>query len=291
MPQLKAILAATDGSDQGGWAVVTGAALADRAGASFSVVSIVDKTALPGLYGLDSVEIADYERALLGEARRRAEAQIDEAGATVAAVQIESGVPATLVVKAADQVEADLIVLGAQRRSAVARLLAGSTAGRVIQLARCPVLTTTAARREPLRRVLAATDLSPRSNRVLDMAAAVAAIDGAKLRVLHVSEPLDAMMRHLALFDEELAQRSARSQLERSVSSLAKRADIPVESETRDGDAGKEILEEANSWEADLTVIGTHGFGFFERLLLGSTALHILRLARRPVLVVPSAET
>jgi nucleotide-binding universal stress UspA family protein len=287
MRGLKTILAATNGSEEGGWAVASGAALAQRAGATLSVVSVVDETALPGLYGLNSKEIADYQRTLLAEVRRRAAAQIEQAEAHGAELTVGSGVPASLIVKAADEVGADLILLGAQHRSAFARLLAGSTAERVIRLARCPVLTTTALMREPLQRVLAAIDLSPQSNPVLETAATLAALDGAKLRVLYVSEPLDAMMRSLALFDDKVMHRGARSQLERFVNGLAQRAGLAVESEIRDGRAGQEILKEAEVWDADITAIGTHGFGFFERLLLGSTTTDVLRLGRRPTIIVP----
>ncbi len=48
--------------------------------------------------------------------------------------------PADQVVDIADEVEAELIVIGMRRRSAVGKLLLGSTAQRILLDARCPVL-------------------------------------------------------------------------------------------------------------------------------------------------------
>jgi nucleotide-binding universal stress UspA family protein len=48
------------------------------------------------------------------------------------------------------------------------------------------------------------------------------------------------------------------------------------------------ILKTAETWEADLIVIGTHGRVGLMHLLLGSNAEHIVRHSRIPVMVVPS---
>ena len=48
--------------------------------------------------------------------------------------------PADQVVDIADEVGAELIVIGMRRRSAVGKLLLGSTAQRILLDARCPVL-------------------------------------------------------------------------------------------------------------------------------------------------------
>jgi nucleotide-binding universal stress UspA family protein len=65
-------------------------------------------------------------------------------------------------------------------------------------------------------------------------------------------------------------------------------SEATVEARTREGEAGEGILEEAQDWDADLIVLGTHGFGFFDRLMLGRTSLYVLRHGHRATLVVPS---
>jgi nucleotide-binding universal stress UspA family protein len=59
----------------------------------------------------------------------------------------------------------------------------------------------------------------------------------------------------------------------------------------REGHAGQEILHAAEEWNADLVVMGAHGFGFFNRLLLGSISTYVLRHGNRATLVVPRSES
>jgi nucleotide-binding universal stress UspA family protein len=49
-----------------------------------------------------------------------------------------------------------------------------------------------------------------------------------------------------------------------------------------------QILELASVEGSDLIVVGTHGAGGVERLLLGSVADKVVRGATQPVLVVPA---
>jgi nucleotide-binding universal stress UspA family protein len=49
---------------------------------------------------------------------------------------------------------------------------------------------------------------------------------------------------------------------------------------------GDVINKEAKRWSANLIVIGTHGRRGFNHLLLGSVAERVIRLAKKPVLVV-----
>lgn len=49
------------------------------------------------------------------------------------------------------------------------------------------------------------------------------------------------------------------------------------------------ISEEATTWPADLIVIGTHGRHGFDRLLLGSVAEGVIRIATKPVLIIRGA--
>src|SRR6185436_20582259 len=50
------------------------------------------------------------------------------------------------------------------------------------------------------------------------------------------------------------------------------------------------IVEQAAQWPADLIVIGTHGRRGVSRMLLGSDAEQVARMAPVPVLLVRSAE-
>lgn len=52
------------------------------------------------------------------------------------------------------------------------------------------------------------------------------------------------------------------------------------------GSAEREIVEEAEKWGADLIVVGSHGYGFWERMFLGSVSNAVVHHAPCSVLVV-----
>jgi nucleotide-binding universal stress UspA family protein len=62
--------------------------------------------------------------------------------------------------------------------------------------------------------------------------------------------------------------------IQRAAEQLA-REDIRVETLVREGDPGSEIIQEAESWPADLIVVGSHGHQGLKRLLLGSVAHYV----------------
>jgi nucleotide-binding universal stress UspA family protein len=47
------------------------------------------------------------------------------------------------------------------------------------------------------------------------------------------------------------------------------------------------IADDAEAWPADLIVIGTHGRRGLSRLFVGSVAEGVVRLAAKPVLLIP----
>ena len=55
----------------------------------------------------------------------------------------------------------------------------------------------------------------------------------------------------------------------------------------RRGRADEEIAEEAAVWRADLLVVGSHGKGWIDRLLIGSTTERLLNRLPTSLLVVP----
>jgi nucleotide-binding universal stress UspA family protein len=56
------------------------------------------------------------------------------------------------------------------------------------------------------------------------------------------------------------------------------------------GSPARAIVDEAKDWDADLIVVGSHGYGFLERVLLGSVSGSVLHHAPCSVLVVKKKE-
>ena len=52
------------------------------------------------------------------------------------------------------------------------------------------------------------------------------------------------------------------------------------------GSPAQAIIEEAENWGADLVVVGSHGYGFWERMFLGSVSNAVVHHAPCSVLIV-----
>ena len=176
-----------------------------------------------------------------------------------------------------------------------------------------------------IRTILCPTDFSDASRHALDHAIAIAQWYSARIVVLHVHHPVGAAVQALvgaaggqigddaaSLADEQrlasvmsaiesqaLARLSTTlgtglSEVEGRPSTALGTALSEVEGrklaiETRivAGHAAETIVACAASAEIDLVVIGTHGAGGLEHLVLGSVAEKVLRRAACPVLTVP----
>jgi nucleotide-binding universal stress UspA family protein len=63
---------------------------------------------------------------------------------------------------------------------------------------------------------------------------------------------------------------------------------LELTGKTIKGYAGRTIVEEAEEWEADIIVVGSHGRGFWGRAFLGSTSDTVVHHAPSSVLVIKS---
>ncbi|GGG49145.1 universal stress protein [Bizionia arctica] len=63
-----------------------------------------------------------------------------------------------------------------------------------------------------------------------------------------------------------------------------------LQTKVLDGEADYEILEFIKEWEADLLVIGTHSHNVLENVLMGNTAVKLVRHSKILLLVVPVKE-
>jgi nucleotide-binding universal stress UspA family protein len=139
-------------------------------------------------------------------------------------------------------------------------------------------------------RILCPVDFSDHSRRALEHAALLARWYGASIRVLHVHTFVPPPPSRLPgwarprLTDEERAHylKEMRDLAAPALGSGAEPGLSLVE-----GDPIVEILETAAAERADLIVMGTHGRGGFQRLVLGSLTEKVLRRASCPVLTVP----
>jgi nucleotide-binding universal stress UspA family protein len=144
MITLKRILVPTDFGEAADAAFAYGRELARSFGATLEVLHVVEdvytRLAVDGLVAGDPSLQHDLEEV----SRKRVEALLsDEDRAVLGArpVVLVSNTTATTIVAYARETRVDLIVMGTHGRGAVAHLLMGSVAERVVRTAPCPVLT------------------------------------------------------------------------------------------------------------------------------------------------------
>jgi nucleotide-binding universal stress UspA family protein len=141
-----------------------------------------------------------------------------------------------------------------------------------------------------LKRILCPTDFSEGSQHALAFAVALAQWYDAQVTVMHVIEiyPVPAVLpgNPSPVVGPYVSREAVAADLERFTAAL-KHNNIPFEIAIEQGTAAQSILETAKRVSAELVVIGTHGRGGFEHLVLGSVAEKVLRKAKCPVLIVP----
>ncbi len=131
-------------------------------------------------------------------------------------------------------------------------------------------------------KILLAVDGSPCSETAVAEVARRPWPEDSQLRVVSVVEPPGALtaepyMGVAGYFEEveRLKRQQADEVLARAAEALragAGTAQIGIATEALTGSPKRTIVEEAESWGADLIVVGSHGYHTWERMLLGSVS-------------------
>ena len=145
MITLKNILVATDFSEPSDAALTYGRALARNFNATLHVVHVVGNVSSL-VYGAEAyaVNMPAFQQEVEDAARKQLDDLLvdnDEHPLQTRHVLLTSNAPAVAIVDYAGREHIDLIVTGTHGRGAVAHLLMGSVAERVVRTAPCPVLT------------------------------------------------------------------------------------------------------------------------------------------------------
>lgn len=213
-------------------------------------------------------------------------------GVKVDPLVVEGGVVDSIL-KQAESLETDLIVMGTHGRSGFERLLLGSVTERILRKAPCPVLTVprrVTATTPRFKRILCPVDFSQPSTHALTYALSLAQEADARLTVVHVVElqlEPDTYQYRLLNVPEYRAQ-MVRAASEQMASALPAgvEAYCAIEQTVMTGKAYREILRLAGEQHADLIVMGVHGRSAMDLMVFGSTTQHIVRQASCPVLSI-----
>jgi nucleotide-binding universal stress UspA family protein len=144
-------------------------------------------------------------------------------------------------------------------------------------------------------KILLAADGSPCSDAAVEEVARRPWPEGSSVRVLTAFEPVTPPtpeawalpMTYVEEMDAALRDQ-ARSTLNRAVEKLRPQLQksISLDSRIVPGSPRTVILEEAEDWDADLIVVGSHGYRAWERFLLGSVSQSVVSHAKCSVEVV-----
>jgi len=272
LARFEKILAASDNSPFSANAIKVAIAMCAKAGARLYPFTMV----------LTNPEYETIAPLLVQKATEDAKAHLD----AIVAEADRQGVPSTPLIRAgdsphseitaaADQINADLIVMGQQGRRGLARMMVGAATVRVIGSAKCSVLSVPVGAGMWQNRILLCTD----GSRFSDAAAVSAA------KIAHCCAAPVTVISALVPSHSESRQQEGRDAVVRTVAQL-KQEGIDVDGQALFGEADDVIIKLAEDKKADLIVVGTYGRTGFGKVLLGSVSERVIGKAKCAVLVV-----
>jgi nucleotide-binding universal stress UspA family protein len=286
MPKM---IVAVDDSDRAKDAVALASQLARGSGAELVLVNAYPYEEFPS-----RVSASGYRQYLREDAEaaiRRAQEGIPDlpevAERTIAELSPAKGIQTEAVREGAS-----LIVIGSSHRSGVGRVLAGTTAERLLHGAPCPVAVAPKGLHDheakPIATIGVAYNGSEEAKAALVGATALARSLGATLRIIDVLDlgwyGTPALMQgpgYIAKPDD--LEERARKHLAEDIAKLPE--GIVAEGVVIVGDAEQHLA--AQSAGVDLMIVGSRGYGPHRAVLIGSVSGRLVRDSACPVLVVP----
>jgi universal stress protein A len=134
----RTILVALDGSPREASVFQSAIAIAKESGAALHVCRAVTlPVGVPE--AVWAVPTAELDAVLVAEANRAISLRIAGTSLTIAGTHVRIGQPADVVLDVAEEVDADLIVIGAHGYHVLERVI-GTTASKIVHRAKCSVL-------------------------------------------------------------------------------------------------------------------------------------------------------
>jgi nucleotide-binding universal stress UspA family protein len=293
------ILLASDGSEEAARAARTAIELSENLGAELHLVYVGHMPYVfyesPGAWALDRDLQRRMEERMEEGAITRLEGElrrIREAGGKVAQAHAKVGRPDAEIVNLAEELAADLIVVGSRGLGPLKRALMGSVSESVLHHAHTSVLVARGAPISFPTKILVATDVSEESALAVRTAVDIARRTGSELHIVHVGDVVPAYHpeRHGYLAQYDKLQEQARRLLDEHVEQIKAATGTVARAHLRLGHPDKEIVVLGEEIGAGLIVAGSRGLGPLKRALLGSVSSSVVRHAHRSVLVVREEE-
>jgi nucleotide-binding universal stress UspA family protein len=292
MTRIQTLLAATDLSAPARHAVARAASVAAQTGARLILIHVINLGLMESLRRLLGQSGQTVEKQLVAEAANelnRLAVDMDKRYGVTADVHVATGGVLQEIGHHVEQFDADLLVMGARGAGFVRDLLIGSTTEKVIRKITRPLLVVKQMPHEPYRKVLVPVDFSSRSVTALNLAPAIA--PESQLVLLNAFEaPFEEKLRYAGIDDHEMIELlgAAKQEANYRMDELLLKTGLSGPAMQRivvHGHPTTCILEQEQEQDCDLIVIGKHGYGMVEELLLGSVTKQVLALASCDLLV------
>jgi nucleotide-binding universal stress UspA family protein len=221
---------------------------------------------------------------------------VADAGGVVSESHLVMGAPVDAILDLADEVDADLIVVGSRGYGPLGRLVLGSVSEGVVHHATRPVLVLRGGEGAwPPERVVIGDDGSEAAKKAGELASGIGELFGARGVLMRAYPELPETDRVGRALDPRAVD-DALHRAERDLHERAEELGRLVGSQSRIvmavGDPAVAVLEKAQEGDGAraLIAVGSRGLGLAKRLRLGSVSTKVLRAAEGPVLVYPQAE-
>lgn len=220
------------------------------------------------------------------------------------------GLPVDGIIRAAKETEADLVAMTSQGRTGLAKVVYGSTAAGVLNRVTRPLLLVhagkTEAGTETNQRILVPLDGSKHAESIIPHVESVARLYDAQVTVMRVVTTgyQTAVLRDVEEESEEeevhghiLKRLSAEQETERyekartyllRVRDALREEGIDAKAMLMQGRPVEGIIMAADSIEADLIAMTSHGKSGLSQVFYGSVSSGVLNRAQRPLLVIRS---
>jgi nucleotide-binding universal stress UspA family protein len=213
---------------------------------------------------------------------------------------VRSGKPVDQILRVAEEIDADLIVLGSHGTRMAKRFLLGSVSDRVLEYAPCSVLIVkkkdgdeVPAAIEPgtnaAYRIMLAYDISDAAHEALDLCSSLPLEQNSEIRVVNVMPLITAYRQDVRQHINSIwlqKKQVVQAELEKAVRSL-KWATPNVTTQLREAESvSDDILRAAEDAGSDLIMVGCKDKGTIKRFLLGSITHRMARYANCSVWAV-----
>jgi nucleotide-binding universal stress UspA family protein len=285
------VVVATDFSPTADQALSRAIALSNRLAAKITLLHVVEPMPVVSAWGdpggaswLGIEVLLDAGKAALA----RQVARIPDAAGRDVALQCQVGMPRSDLGSIAQDLDGDLLILGARNTRTLGDRLLGSTAQATVHRCPIPLLVVRRASAAPWTRCLASTDFSAASLHAAALGALLA--PNAEHRLMYVHPPLPEAT--LALMQPDPAQLEAYTQANETQAA----ARLDAEGARlghwgvvfRRGQPVDEVVKEADDRAIDLLCLGTRGHGPWLGGLLGSVGQAVLAHTSGDVLLAPA---